>query len=420
MEILRGLALPYPATPENVEPIAKSLDEKHPDVAALVRNYGAYGWDIGKLEALLLRAINWAQQNQVPLMVNEFGVYREGGAEADDANAWLKDVRTILEQHNVGWNMMTSYIDKFFISQTASGESALDAGVANALFSAGNDTLFGGVGNDTVYGQEGDDVLYGEADDDALSGGAGNDVLDGGTGNDILDGGSGSDTLIGGTGSDIYIIDSPLDVVQETGAGGADSDTVLSWISYALGAGLENLELLGTADLEGSGNNFNNVLVGNSGRNELRGRSGNDRLTGQTGDDTLLGGRGNDTLTGGAGNDLLTGNNGVDQFVFAAGSFAELGSDRITDFVSGSDQIVLSKGVFTLLRGSTQLLASEFAVAGNDAAAATSNGIIAYSRATGNLFYNPNGTEAGWGNGGQFATLTNAANLTLNDFAIAS
>jgi endoglucanase len=335
METLRGLGLPYPATTENVEPIAKTLDQEHPDVADLVRKYGAHGWDSDKLEALLMRAVDWAQQNKVPLIVDEFGVYRKGGAAAEDANAWVKDVRTILEKHNVGWNLMTSYIDKFFLSKTPSGESVLDAGIADALFSAGfssgNHTLLGGAGNDMLYGQDGNDKLYGEAGNDTVSGGAGNDMLDGGRGDDTLTGGAG--------------------------------------------------------------------------------------------DDTLAGGRGKDTLAGGPGNDLLRGNGGADKFVFAAdktASFAELGRDRITDFASGTDKIFLSKEVFSLLKGSTQLLASEFAVVGTDEAAAISSGTITYSKATGNLFYNPNGAAAGWGNGGQFATLTNLTTLTFNDFAIAN
>jgi Ca2+-binding RTX toxin-like protein len=413
LETLRGLELPYPGTPENVEPIAKTLAQKHPDVADLVRKYGAHGWNSDKLEALLMRAINWAQQNKVPLIVDEFGVNRKGGAAAEDANIWVKDVRTILEKHNVGWNLMTSYIDKFFLSKTASGESVLDARIADALFSDGNHNLWGGAGNDMLYGQDGNDKLYGEA---------GNDTLSGGAGNDMLDGGSGNDTLTGGAGSDIYFVDSALDIVQDTGTVGADVDTVLAGISYELSANLENLELLGTENLEGVGNHTDNILVGNSGQNDLRGRSGDDLVVGLAGDDTLAGGRGNDTLAGDSGNDLIRGNVGSDKFVFAAktASFAELGRDRIADFASGTDKIVLSKEIFSLLKGSTQLLASEFAVVGNDEAAAISSGTITYSKATGNLFYNPNGAEAGWSNGGQFATLTSLTTLTLNDFVIAT
>ncbi|MGB3514419.1 MAG: hypothetical protein WBA93_35450 [Microcoleaceae cyanobacterium] len=36
----------------------------------------------------------------------------------------------------------------------------------------------------------------------------------------------------------------------------------------------------------------------------------------------------------------------------------------------------------------------------------------------GNLFYNPNGAEAGFGSGGQFATLTNIPLLEGEDFLL--
>jgi Ca2+-binding RTX toxin-like protein len=50
----------------------------------------------------------------------------------------------------------------------------------------------------------------------------------------------------------------------------------------------------------------------------------------------------------------------------------------------------------------------KFAAVANDAAVATNAATIVYSKATGNLFFNPNGAEAGLGtDGAQFATLSN-------------
>ncbi|WNZ24956.1 hypothetical protein HJG54_20295 [Leptolyngbya sp. NK1-12] len=49
--------------------------------------------------------------------------------------------------------------------------------------------------------------------------------------------------------------------------------------------------------------------------------------------------------------------------------------------------------------------------------AATSSGRVVYSRSTGNLFFNPNGTEAGLGDrGGQVAIVIGAPNLSASDF----
>lgn len=58
------------------------------------------------------------------------------------------------------------------------------------------------------------------------------------------------------------------------------------------------------------------------------------------------------------------------------------------------------------------------AVVTDDAAAATSGTAIAYSSATGNLFYDSNGAAAGFGSGGQFATLAGIPGLTATDFII--
>jgi serralysin len=170
-----------------------------------------------------------------------------------------------------------------------------------------------------------------------LIGNVGNNVLNGGAGNDTLDGGSGIDTLIGGTGNDTYVVDNLRDIVIETSTTVSEIDTVRSSVSWSLGANLENLTLVGSTHLNGTGNALGNVLNGNTGNNVLNGGAGNDKLNGGAGDDTLIGGIGSDTLTGGTG---------ADRFVFSA--LDELGKgsarDVITDFSSIlGDKIDLSK-----------------------------------------------------------------------------
>jgi VCBS repeat-containing protein len=68
----------------------------------------------------------------------------------------------------------------------------------------------------------------------------------------------------------------------------------------------------------------------------INGGGGSDRLYGGAGVDRLNGGTGRDTLDGGLGNDFLTGGAGADDFVFGLLS----GTDHITDFNPGEDQIV--------------------------------------------------------------------------------
>ena len=162
-----------------------------------------------------------------------------------------------------------------------------------------------GAGTDLLIGIEGltgsayADRLTGNGANNALSGLAGDDLLIGNDGNDSLDGGSGKDTMRGGAGDDTYTIDQALDVVEENVDAG--TDTVLSAISYTLLNNFENVTLIGTKDINATGNALANVLTGNDKKNTLTGGAGNDTLRGGLGDDTLIGGDGDDYLDGGSG-----------------------------------------------------------------------------------------------------------------------
>lgn len=162
----------------------------------------------------------------------------------------------------------------------------------------------------------GDDSPSFSFDDSAnfLYGGPGNDQLIGLGGNDYLDGGLGADILLGGTGNDSYTVDNPLDLIVEFADEGT-ADRASSWLDYVLPSNVEQLTLSGFANINGTGNELANVIVGNSGINILAGGAGDDMLDGSGGNDTLLGGPGDDTLVGGSGMDLLQGNEGNDLHV---------------------------------------------------------------------------------------------------------
>ncbi|MBL1211681.1 calcium-binding protein, partial [Geminocystis sp. GBBB08] len=145
--------------------------------------------------------------------------------------------------------------------------------------------------------------ITGNTGNNILNGGDGNDTLIGGNGNDSLMGDLGADSLIGGFGDDKYTVDNESDRIVENNNEGIDS--VESSITYTLDNYLENLTLTGVSDIAGTGNNFNNIIIGNIGNNVLNGGDGNDTLNGGIGADLLIGGSGNDFYIIDSENDLI-------------------------------------------------------------------------------------------------------------------
>uniref|UniRef100_UPI000B17042E beta strand repeat-containing protein n=1 Tax=Microcystis aeruginosa TaxID=1126 RepID=UPI000B17042E len=92
------------------------------------------------------------------------------------------------------------------------------------------------------------------------------------------------------------------------------TDTLQSAITRTLPNNVENLRLIGSNNINGTGNASNNNITGNSGNNQIN---------------------------GGAGIDNLTGGLGADTFIFQFGQSTISTSDRITDFAINSDKIDL-------------------------------------------------------------------------------
>ena len=220
--------------------------------------------------------------------------------------------------------------------------------------------------------------------------------LTGNTAGNVLDGGTGADTLIGAIGNDVYVVDNANDAIQETSTDPTEIDTVRSFVSWTLGDNLENLFLLGTKNLNGDGNNLDNVLTGNGGNN------------------TLNGGTGNDFLDGASGKDTLTGGDGTDTFAFTTPLTAGRNVDTITDFASGKDKIQLSPSIFTELGFTGMPSSGAFFFAGGESHDADDR--ILYDQSNGALYYDADGTGALATM--MFAVISTKPVLLLSDFLV--
>jgi Ca2+-binding RTX toxin-like protein len=250
-----------------------------------------------------------------------------------------------------------------FNDRTLSLQDILDIGGPEVNYTIGPD-INGTPNDDVIQGTDRGEHIYGLEGNDTINAGAGNDTVDGGAGNDIIDGGMGADVMAGGVGDDTYYVDDAGDRIIEdvgqvysyTDAQGQpatyviqDYETVNASISYALGNNLENLNLIGTDNIDGAGNAQDNYITGNDGNNILSGGAGDDWLKGGAGDDTLLGGAGDDVLVGEAGADAMAGGEGDDVYlVDDVGDVATENLNEGTDMVQSTVSYTLGANIENL------------------------------------------------------------------------
>jgi endoglucanase len=124
---LKGLH--YPSSNENAEQVANLVPEEV-DRLRVIR-YGRDHWDATRIQAEMNQAAAWARKRNVPLVCNEFGVYREYSDPKDRA-AWLHDVVTALERNGIGWTMW-DYSGGFGVVYKKEGKATPDENVLTAL-----------------------------------------------------------------------------------------------------------------------------------------------------------------------------------------------------------------------------------------------------------------------------------------------
>ncbi|MDI6025406.1 calcium-binding protein [Corticibacterium sp. UT-5YL-CI-8] len=373
---------------------------------------------------------------------DEFGNYVSSSGYLDGFT-YQKYVVSSLPAPLVVWYLYDTYItvEEFETSSTLERLQILFSGEDEIAGSYFSDKLYGFAGDDWIDAWYGNDIIDGGAGADLMNGGKGNDTFyvddlgdlaverDGGgtdkvftsvsytlkaqyvenltltgsddinatgnklantilgnAGSNVINGMRGADLMTGGAGDDSYFVDNVGDVVAELADEG--HDTVNSTISFSLvGLEVEDLALLGSSSINGTGNGFANSITGNSG--------------------------GTNILNGLEGNDTLTGGGGADRFVFTTA----LGIDNIdviTDFYAPRDSIRIDNAIFVGLTEGL-LLPDQFKDIATGPADETDR--ILYDSTTGALFFDQDGTGTDY-EAVQFATIANLEPLTYRDFLV--
>jgi len=140
-------------------------------------------------------------------------------------------------------------------------------------------------------------------------------------------------------------------------------------------------------------------------------------IIGTEGKDKIIGADTSEILIGSSGKNTFTGGDNSDGFMFDSKSdFGKKVADKIRDFdADEGDHIMLDKSMFGLGKKLKFKSVSGRAKANN---ASETNKQIIYDENKGRLYFNENGSEDGWGDGGYFAKLSGTPELNSDSFMI--
>jgi hypothetical protein len=122
--------IPYPATESSMKESLKQV----PDAASRyeLERYWLDHWDAHHIRLLIDEAAAWGREKNLPLICNEFGVFRDF-ADTDSRANWIRDVREVLEADDIGWAMW-DYRDNFGLVFKEDGQPVrVDEGLVDAL-----------------------------------------------------------------------------------------------------------------------------------------------------------------------------------------------------------------------------------------------------------------------------------------------
>ena len=348
---------------------------------------------------------------------------------------------------------------------SATGENYASAGYIRG--GGGNDTLEGvaGYGYD-LFGDAGNDRLIARAATDHMEGGAGADAFvfarAPGVTNSIGDFASGTDEIVldagfmgalgasgqfqsgddrfhfgaaAGDAEDRVIYNTSTNELfydaDGSGAGGAQLIARLQAGAPLTATDIEVVNGGSTTPPPSGGQAINGTtgddsLVGTAGNDTIdalygedlvQGLAGNDSLLGAAGHDTLQGGDGDDTLRGQTWSDTLTGGAGSDSFVYT--EFGTNNKDRITDFATGTDELVFENANFSALGNAGAWAAGDgrfVTVGGTRTSGQDADDRLIYNTSTGTLYYDADGGGAATGQ--IVAVFTGIPNITASDVTV--
>ncbi|HWM45154.1 MAG TPA: M10 family metallopeptidase C-terminal domain-containing protein, partial [Burkholderiales bacterium] len=225
-------------------------------------------------------------------------------------------------------------------------------------------------------------------------------------GNDTLTGTAGNDTISGLGGNDLVLAGSTGGTDVINGGAGFDSIEFASRATSAIVADFAIGRING-------GSSFGTISF--TGIERVVGGRFNDRLTGNAAGQNLTGAAGADTLAGAGGIDTLWGGTGTDTFVFR-----ETGSgnaDKVNDFASGSDKLVLDASVMSALGAAGNFATGDARFwSSSSGTAHDADDRIVYNITTRQVFYDADGSGSGAAQ--LIATLQSGAALAATDIAV--
>ncbi|MCD8490073.1 MAG: glycoside hydrolase family 5 protein [Desertifilum sp.] len=121
--------LPYGVDDDDCEQVLSQISlQKAVDLAY---GYCQEEWDRDKIKARIATLAAWKQAHQVRVVATEFGASRFW-VNPEDRFAWTQDVRSVLEEYNMGWTLW-DYTGNFALAPKTDGIRIVDPQLVSAL-----------------------------------------------------------------------------------------------------------------------------------------------------------------------------------------------------------------------------------------------------------------------------------------------